>query len=200
MKQRLPILLTLVWLGSVSFGLSFLAVYDNTPGTDAGAPDIWPAASTIPRRPNQPVLILFAHPQCPCTRASLQEFAELTADCGDQVKSFVLFLQPETDRDDWSETDLWRSAKAIPGVTVLADEATREAQRFQATTSGHVVLYDGQGKLRFSGGITASRGHAGDNAGSPAIREWLGHGAVTTTSTPVFGCSLLDPVPETMEK
>jgi hypothetical protein len=200
MKQRLPILLTLVWLGSVSFGLSFLAVYDNTPGTDAGAPDTWPAASTIPRHPNQPALILFAHPHCPCTRASLQEFAELTALSRDQVEAFVLFLQPETDSDDWRKTDLWRSAKAIPGVTVVADEAAREAQRFQATTSGHVVLYDGRGKLRFSGGITPARGHTADQAGSLAIREWLSHHAVITTTTPVFGCSLLDPVPKTIEK
>jgi len=196
MKPRLPVIFTLLWLGGASLGVSLLAVYDCTPGMDAGSVQDWPAHSRIPRALDRPTLIMFAHPNCPCTRASMQEFAELMARCGSQVKAFVFFLQPESAGDDWRHTDLWRSAEAIPGVKAIADDAAREARLFQAMTSGHVVLYDEHGTLLFSGGITASRGHVGDNAGSAAILQLLGHEDATKTVTPVFGCSLLDPEPE----
>ena len=45
-----------------------------------------------------------------------------------------------------------------------------------ATTSGHVLLYDAGGVLRFAGGITDGRGHEGDNAGLDAALALLrGH-------------------------
>jgi hypothetical protein len=55
-----------------------------------------------------------------------------------------------------------------------------------------VILYDAAGRLRFSGGITAARGHAGDNLGRSAIVELLEGDSPTATATPVFGCSLLE--------
>jgi hypothetical protein len=75
-------------------------------------------------------------------------------------------------------------------VSVRIDEAGREAARFGATTSGHVLLYDRGGRLRFSGGITASRGHVGDNAGRAALLGLLIHGETERERTPVFGCPL----------
>jgi hypothetical protein len=94
---------------------------------------------------------------------------------------------------------LWRSAEAIPGVTVRADQDGNEARCFQAKTSGHVALYDVHGKLLFSGGITSSRGHSGDNAGRSAIMKLLKH-EMAVGETPVFGCSLLSPEPERSAK
>jgi len=66
-----------------------------------------------------------------------------------------------------------------------------EAARFHATTSGYVLLYDVNGKLRFHGGITGSRGHSGDNAGRSAIEAILMGGLAETKQTFVFGCPLL---------
>jgi len=81
-------------------------------------------------------------------------------------------------------------------VIVRADQEGNEARCFQVTTSGHVVLYDVHGKLLFSGGITVSRGHSGDNDGRSAIMKLLNHEMVAVPETPVFGCSLLNPKPE----
>jgi len=64
------------------------------------------------------------------------------------------------------------------------------------TTSGHVVLYDADGKLVFNGGITSSRGHSGDNAGRAAITKLVHHESAAVPEAPVFGCSLLDPKQE----
>jgi len=75
----------------------------------------------------------------------------------------------------------------------MRDDDGVEAARFGAATSGQVILYDRDGRLLFSGGITASRGHAGDNDGRDAIVSLLGGGRGTRHSSPVFGCSLLEP-------
>jgi hypothetical protein len=177
----------------VAAGLVILLNYENTPGT-AGSPVVqWPASSAIQRHAGRATLLMFAHPQCPCTRASIGELALLMAHCQGLVDAHVVFFKPQESGDDWSKTDLWRSAAAIPGVTVGQDDAGAEADRFHAETSGYTLLYDRQGQLRFNGGITAARGHSGDNAGRSAIIGLLRDGLAGTNRTKVFGCSLLNP-------
>jgi hypothetical protein len=75
----------------------------------------------------------------------------------------------------------------------MIDDEGAEANRFHAATSGQTLLYDADGRLLFSGGITGSRGHAGDNAGENAIVSWVNSGAAARTETSVFGCALFDP-------
>jgi hypothetical protein len=102
----------------------------------------------------------------------------------------VLFLKPEGFTDNWAQSDLWRTAAALPGVTVARDVDGREARRFGAATSGQTLLYDSNGALLFSGGITGARAHAGDNAGRSALVALLNHGRPDRTGTSVFGCPL----------
>ena len=67
-----------------------------------------------------------------------------------QLKAFVLFVKPRGMPKDWDRTDLWQSASAIPGVTVLNDDDGAEAMRFGAHVSGQVMVYDKEGKkIRF---------------------------------------------------
>jgi hypothetical protein len=106
-----------------------------------------------------------------------------------RVTAYVLFVKPSGSADDWEKTDLWQSAASIPGVTVVVDDGA-EAQRFHAVTSGQTALYDVEGRLQFSGGITGSRGHSGDNAGRSAIVSLLNTGDAERTKTSVFGCPL----------
>jgi len=76
---------------------------------------------------------------------------------------------------------------------VLTDEDGIEARSFGAVTSGQALLYSAQGRLLFSGGITESRGHSGDNAGRSAIESLVMNGSEglrTPASTPVYGCPL----------
>lgn len=81
-------------------------------------------------------------------------------------------------------------------MNVVNDGDGVEAKRFGAFTSGQALLYDAQGQLRFSGGITDSRGHEGDNAGREAIEAILAGKTATTTLTDVFGCGLFAPASE----
>jgi len=114
------------------------------------------------------------------------------ADSLGRLDARVVFYAPADAGEDWWKTDLWTSAAAIPGVAVLLDRDATESHRFHAETSGEALLYDGNGRLQFDGGITVARGHAGDNAGLAAI-ETLVHGDTNVRrQTPVFGCALND--------
>src|SRR5436190_6767880 len=163
------VLMVISWLSVVSVGLWLLWGYENTPGISAESPGQWPAASQIQLAPDQPTLVMLAHPHCPCTRASIGELASIMAHSQGRLSAYVLFLKPADFSDAWEETDLWQSASNIPGVKVVLDGDGREARLFHAATSGQTVLYDVHGRLIFSGGITSARGHFGDNEGQASI-------------------------------
>jgi hypothetical protein len=79
---------------------------------------------------------------------------------------------------------------------VLDDSGGIEARLFNGATSGQTVLYNNQGQLLFSGGITASRSHFGDNAGQASIVAIVNAEAPEKTETSVFGCPLFNPESE----
>jgi hypothetical protein len=180
------------WLTVVVGGTIQLARYSNTPGNDGPAPISWPADSHIPLDGKRPTLVMFVHPHCPCTRASLGELEVLMARVQGLVSAHVVVLKPSDTAANWEKTDLWRTASSIPGVSVYVDDAGLEARRFHAETSGQTLLYDQSGVLRFQGGITLSRGHAGDNPGRIALQDLLRDGYSKQDTTPVFGCSLFE--------
>jgi hypothetical protein len=197
MSDRAPVGLTVVtglWLLAVGFGLLTLLRYSYSPGEVGVAPNRWPGQSKprfVGRKPN---LIMFLHPKCPCSRASVREFEEIVARCRDLVHGQIVFVQPKGVSAEWVKTDLWDAATAIRGVTVSIDLSGRSAQRFGARTSGHTFLFDSNRELVFSGGITASRGHEGDSTGRSSVVEFLrtdGRGHNEQTLFPVFGCPLL---------
>lgn len=134
---------------------------------------------------------MFAHPQCPCTRASIEELNRLLSRVGGRVHADVLFYLPHSFSPDWAKSTLWRNASALPGVTVQMDVDGAEARLFGAETSGDVLLYDKDGRLLFKGGITGSRGHEGDNVGVDAVAALCQGLKVATNETPVYGCSLV---------
>jgi hypothetical protein len=185
----------LAWLAAVAYGGRALFRYETQPGRVGNAPRIWPADSTLTRTVDQPTLVIFAHPRCPCTTATIEELNQIMARVNGRVRAYVVFYQPRGAGADWKNTSLQRKAADIPGIEVESDVDGVEAARFGAETSGHTLLYDGNGKLLFSGGITASRGHVGDNAGARAILSLVNERVARQTSTLTFGCSLRNSAP-----
>jgi hypothetical protein len=186
------IIALVLWLAVVVSATFLMTRYSNTPGSGGPAPKSWPKDSQIPFDSHRPTLVMFVHPRCPCTRASLGELERLVAQVQGQLSAQVVFLKPAGTTADWEKTDLWRTASAIPGVTVYMDNAGIEARRFRAETSGQTLLFDSRGSLRFEGGITFARGHAGDNPGRTAVQELVREGHSNLAETPVFGCSLFE--------
>jgi hypothetical protein len=188
------------WLAVVAAGTALLWRYKSTPGAAGHAPERWPDGTTLARTPGVPALVMLAHPQCPCTRASVTELAVLMARFGGRLAATVVFVHPDGVDDDWDATELSRRAAAIPGVRVVRDDGGREAARFGAEVSGQTLLYDGDGRLRFQGGITNARGHEGDSAGLRRITAILGGAAPERNDAPVFGCALHDAEPEELTR
>ena len=107
-----------------------------------------------------------------------------------RVTTYVVFYRPLEAEAGWEQTDLWRSAAAIPRVQVTRDDNGADATVFDAATSGQALLYDAGGRLIFSGGVTGARGHSGDNAGRRALTALLNGDRSSLSRTPVFGCLL----------
>jgi hypothetical protein len=179
----------IVWVASVTCGFALLAHYDFTPGRAGIVPERWPDLH-LARVHDRPTLVMVAHPRCPCTRASIAELAQIMAREQGKLIAYVLFVKPSKSVADWDETELWLSARRIPGVTVLSDVDGVAANRLGAETSGHTFLFAADGGLLFSGGITESRGHAGDNAGQSAIISLVNNKRAPQDQTFVFGCTL----------
>ncbi len=186
-------LLALLWVVTVGGGLAVLWSYEVTPGGAAEPPARWPDTSRIVAAADRPTLVVLLHPRCPCSLATLEELDRLVARVDDRVAVHVLFAVPPDLGDGAIDTDLWRRAAAIRGVSMVRDDDGIEAARFHALTSGQALLYDTDGRLLFSGGITGSRGHAGDNPGLRAMIALIAHDEASTDRTPVFGCALQGP-------
>lgn len=182
-----------IWLLAVTAGFGALLRYASTPAPpDDSAPARWPATTALTRAGARSQLVLFAHPHCPCTHASVTELARLMGRFHDRLDARVLIVQPPGAGDEWSDSALRERARGIPGVKVFLDRDGVEARRFGAVASGTVLLYDRGGRLLFHGGITASRGHEGRSFGQERIASLLTTGRADSDQAPVFGCVLFD--------
>jgi hypothetical protein len=171
------------WCALVALGAKLVYGYETGEGLRSGAPETWPQDSTLSRA-HDFTLVMFLHPECPCSRASLAELSAIADDArGATIE--VVFVDGEADGVSW------RLAGQISRVVRVVDLGGVEARRFGAMTSGHVVLYDRDGRLRFSGGITGSRGHVGDNVGARDVLAVL-RGEASRPTHAVFGCALHD--------
>jgi len=177
-----------LWLLTVTGGMCLLASYTNQAGAAAHPPEhIVPVETETTRKYR---LLMFAHPRCPCTQASVSELARLMARCMHDVETTVYFYCPVDAQDDWVAGHLWTSAAAIPGVRVQIDRNGELAKQYGSKTSGAVVLYDETGRLLFHGGITQGRGHEGDNLGKLTVLSIVKGEPTHVEHCPVFGCSV----------
>jgi hypothetical protein len=106
-----------------------------------------------------------------------------------------LVVRPAQETAGFDDTESVRRLGTIPGVSVLRDVGGVEAERFHLFTSGHTVLYDRQGQLTFSGGLTPSRGHEGDSIGRESLTALINDGKSEHSESAVFGCPIHDPHP-----
>src|SRR5688572_26669945 len=163
-----------------------LAAYKSRPGATSYAPSVWPEGSRLPRVVARPTLVMFAHPGCPCTRASLDELAWLQTRFADRVDTYVVFMSVG---GVGADAPLVERARTVPSARLVMRGAA-EARLFGVTTSGHTLFYDSASRLRFSGGITAARGHAGTSAGRAHLAALLAETSTAPRETPAYGCAL----------
>jgi hypothetical protein len=138
-------------------------------------------------------LVMFVHPACPCSVASIEELAQLMAQCGSHVDATLEVFQPTESTAEWGLAPTWKITDRIPGVVVRDDKDGILARQLGVQTSGQVLLYSEDGALVFSGGITRSRGHVGDNDGLETVIRLVTEpheSASVLVKAPVFGCAI----------
>ena len=172
---------TCAWLVGLVAGIAHYRAYASRPGDVPvrSTPEHWPAESTLRRDADGLTVIMFVHPDCACTRVSLDELEAAVRAGG---KARVLVVLRSTD------SDVAARIGRIPGAVSLVDAG--EAARFGAATSGYTVAYDRAGALKFAGGITGSRGQAGRNVGGNSLRALLAGEPPRVDQHAVFGCGL----------
>jgi hypothetical protein len=184
---RGPFLAVLFALSAISTAIGMRAItrFDETPGKAGPAPERWPSSSSLDHSPTGPELVVFVHPLCSCTIATLHELSLLPI----KPRTAILFYRPST-TTKWRAGKIWAMAEQLPGARVLWDDGGKEAARFGAATSGYMLLYDAGGQLLFRGGVTVSRGHEGDNEGFDSLVAALRSGARARAPSRVYGCGI----------
>lgn len=178
------------WCAAILVGLAGMWAYAQRPGPATAAGKMWPSNAHVERAGDRPTLVMFLHPQCSCSRASIAELGVLLARIRTQVSVQLLVYRPSGAPPGWEYTDLWESASRIPGVRLASDEDGAEAVVFGAFSSGATLLYAEDGRLLFNGGVTGARGHEGDSAALDALAAAIDHEGPDVPQTPVFGCLL----------
>ncbi len=195
MKIKTTVFLAVLWLCAIGYGMNILMTHERTPSTPAVS-RLSSGEVLLPFLCEKPFgLVMFAHPQCVCTKASLSELQWLVSKCSpDSVQVTVFFVKPEGASDEWIKSDTWQKASELPNVQVMIDESATLAKRLGAITSGQTFLINATGKILFSGGITIGRGVTGDNAGRRAILSFVMHTPsgdhFPQSTSDVFGCTL----------
>lgn len=194
------------WLGLAGAGAWQLAEHATTAGTIGDVPQRLSAelAGALHWQGRRPLLVLAAHPQCPCLPSTLDGLARVL-ERHPEVELRMLVYTPGTNPPSWDDSRWQTLRDGLPDGTVLRDPDGRLATALGATTSGHLSLYAPIGTLTFHGGITQGRGHTGENPAERALLQALelasprGAGAShpatrnapqDAIATAVFGCPL----------
>lgn len=180
------------WCGCAALGMRSMLDYEFTAAKASDSPSKWPTTSALVRSEDRPTLVMFLHPRCPCSRASLTELSQLATSSDGRLSIQIVFVLPSNVAEGWKQASLWKWAQEIPGAVVTTDQNGTEAQRFGVATSGESLLFDTDGQLMFQGGMTAARGHEGNNAGRIALTSLVASGHAEWSRSPVFGCPLLN--------
>ncbi len=195
-RRRLIPFALVCWVACAVTGFVLLADHATQPGETLVTPSVWPAKAPFTAPDERGTLLVIAHPQCPCTRATLAELSSALRGNTSPPRIEVVLMATQEGLPLALRGDLDARIGALPDAHVILDPGARDAKQFGALTSGHVLLYAADGTLRFSGGITGSRGHEGGNAARFALTEALASLSLALSDpqvAPVYGCPLADP-------
>lgn len=181
------------WATACAAGFGALWVYGKTPGLPGKPAEGWRLPEPMRADDGRPTVVLFAHPRCPCTRATFSELERIQRLESGLFAIRVVFFEPEDADEVWRSTDLWTRALAWRDTRVIPDPGGRLGVDAGAETSGTIAVYDASGAVRFWGGITPARGHEGASPGQYAVRQAVRGRDPDSPTTSIYGCALRTP-------
>lgn len=174
----------MIWVMFVLIICGCLVGYSYIPGKQGHAHV--PQKTSLILSETSPTLLVFIHPKCTCSQATLEELGKLLPEIKG-TKTFVVFNVLD---ENWNESEHWETVKKLSGVTAVSDRNGIETKNFGVETSGHAILLDENRRIVFAGGLTAARGHTGESTGGEFIRSWHRKRGSETLISKVFGCGL----------
>lgn len=154
-------------------------------------PSSWPAKSRWQPTPGRTTVVIIAHPECPCTRATITNLLPVLRSSTRPVDTVLILAGPAvTTQPGSTERSL---VDALAPTALLRDRDGREAALFGATTSGHVVVFDPRASRVFSGGTTPVRGHVGPCDALDRFTRATLADQPAPAPTAVRGCPLMGP-------
>jgi len=175
------------------FGFLAVVAFNTSPGVTGAPPLHWPHGAGIAASARIPQVLIFVHPLCGCTAASIAELAKLTELQRPNGADIAFLVFRPNSGSSWSRHALEEDVRYLPASRLLWDDGGAEAKRFGVRTSGTVLLYNAAGDLLFYGGVTGARGHEGGNYGIDTLAQLLRNPPPARTvpaRAKIFGCAL----------
>ena len=118
------------WAIGLVSGFSLIVSHNFATGNVSSAPIEWPDGINLESDANHPTLLVFIHPQCPCSSATIGELERLLADVNQQVKCTILMVCPSDHVDQWMKSKNTERSKSIEGVQIVVDVDGTTAAKF----------------------------------------------------------------------
>lgn len=110
-------------------------------------------------------IILFAHPECPCTLASIRELKNLAVKYN--FEPLVVFSELKNIENSLkvigNELNDNKTIVKKLKITSIIDENNEIIKKHNFQTSGFTLLFDNYYNLIYTGGVTPYRGHIGES-------------------------------------
>ena len=153
-------------------GLAILAIgetrwlsWESTAGEENTTVVQWPAESAIARSEASRTVLIFIHPYCEHIKMSLNILEQVAANLPESASWLIVASRPPGSD--------WKPETTLP---IYFDEGGVETKRFGVTTPGHLLLFDGEGSVLYSGGVTDFRSGSEENDGVRLLEASLPHG------------------------
>lgn len=182
----------LLWALMVSLCFIGLMQYKAEPGTQSQPPKVAPTANE-PHSSLNNQLLVFLHPQCACSFATLNELKRLMHSIND-TPTLTIYFADIMPIAELKTHGLWELATSISSAHVTIDTDNQRIDTFDQHVSGNILFYNRDGQLAFNGGITSSRGHEGDSQGKLKLMAILNQESPAYASSETYGCRLKEEV------
>lgn len=198
-RSHTLITVTIVWVAALILGVWVAQSYGTgQPEELLHVPTTWPQGIDLDRDEGRFTLLLVLHPDCDCARKALASVLDIVGRSVNRLALRIVFTPDgKHTPESIEQSDTWHDAHDIPGAAVSLDRDGQSVRKFGFRKSAHALLYDRNGLLLFSGGITpptdvarATAASSTDNPGANAIVLFVLAGAAPTTHAPVPGCPL----------
>ncbi len=117
-------------------------------GSPSQKPVMWPAESTLPRADAKATVLMFVRADDARSQRELAELGATLSSMHPSQRPFVAIVL------DSKPAAIWE-ASGLVSHSRLLDKTGVEARRFGAMATGHVVVYDAAGVLRYAGSAAA---------------------------------------------